>query len=194
MLTEISSLGQNSSLILSSQAQTPDSITWQRRFRVHQSTVKSMTVVTLPDRSLLFFTGGDDNAVSVTRVHFVRNNQAIIPAYSTVTVSNAHASAVTAVTALPLLESTESTASTDFANLPLRFATASNDQRVKIWEVAVDMNRTDVEALKIRKKATMHTSVADASSLGVLEDSSGVCEVVVCGVGMETFNIPTTCS
>ncbi|KAI9712132.1 MAG: hypothetical protein M1812_006970 [Candelaria pacifica] len=177
---------RKSSFTLSSQVRPPDSAAWLTRFRVHQSTVKSMSVETLSDRSLLIITGGDDNALSVTRFRFAEHGQGVIPAYSTIRVVNAHASTVTAITVLPSLRSMPST---DGGHARLRFATTSNDQRVKIWCVTVNLDRTDVRSMIIKREAIMHTSVADASSVGLLEDSGDVSKLVVCGVGMNILKM-----
>ncbi|KAI9706561.1 MAG: hypothetical protein M1836_003568 [Candelina mexicana] len=186
ILTSASSSGKESSLTLPSRGRSPSSATWRCRFRVHQSTVKSMTVVTLIDHSLLIVTGGDDNAVSITRVCFVRDEQELVPAHSTIRVSNAHASAVTATA---VLRSPSFMMSQYSGRVHLRFATASNDQRVKLWKVSVDMNRSDVGGLEIRREATMRTSVADASSLGLIEESSGLWKLVVCGIGIDVLSM-----
>ncbi|KAI9785814.1 MAG: hypothetical protein M1835_003244 [Candelina submexicana] len=186
ILTRASSFGDESSLTFPSQGRPPSSATWRCRFRVHQSTVKSMTVITLIDHSLLIVTGGDDNAVSITRVCFGRDEQELEPAHSTIRVTNAHASAVTATAALP---SPSFTTSQYSGRVQLRFATASSDQRVKLWKVSVGLNRSDVGGLEISREATMRTSVADASSLGVVEESSELWKLVVCGVGMDVLSM-----
>lgn len=72
--------------------------------------------------------------------------------------------------------------------MSILLATASNDQRVKLWELRVDLSIPGVEGLSVKKRGNKHTSVSDISSMDVfIED--GEAKLVICGVGMELWNL-----
>lgn len=157
----------------------PDTITWQTRIRVHQSAIKCMAVIQVAEDSFLILTGGDDNALAFTRVTLrsekVHSSVLLVP--------KAHASAVTAITLVD-----EAMANRDI--LPqLRFATSSNDQKLKLWSACVDLSKPGVDGLQITKDSDLQTSVADVSSMDTLTDAPDKKRVLVCGVGMGMWNM-----
>lgn len=159
---------------------SPDTLTSQIHHRVHQSAVKSMVVVRVARNAFLLVTGGDDNALGLTLVHLESHSG---PEYSTLLLPKAHASAITAITCL-----TYSSWETNVSN-EWDFATSSNDQRLKLWIVTIDLSKQGVEGLEIRKEGNVCTSVADVSSMDVFSDRSGCQKVLVCGVGMEAWSV-----
>lgn len=141
-----------------------------------------MTVVQLSEDNFLIVTGGDDNALAFTRVDF----GGALPfgglVSSTLLIPKAHASAITANTFVGM-------ATSEQQDPPfLRFATSSNDQRLKLWSACIDLNKQGVDGLKIRRDANVYTSVADVSSMGVLPYESRP-KILVCGVGMDMWTI-----
>ena len=163
------------------QVSTPGPICWQARTRVHQSAVKCMEVVRIDEYSYLFLTGGDDNALAITRVTV--QGDADGPQCSILLVPKAHASAITAITFV------DSSPLDGDASLQLRFATSSNDQKIKLWSANIRRSEQGVDGLDITKDADAYTSVADVSSMAMFANSTNKRSVLVCGVGMDVWNV-----
>ncbi|KAH0560043.1 hypothetical protein GP486_003437 [Trichoglossum hirsutum] len=150
-------------------------VNWQWRFRVHQSTVKSMVIIQVAPHSILAITGGDDNSLALTHIDLTNNNDGVPSPKSSMTrIPKAHASAITAISHVPT--------TTDSPRI--LFATSSNDQRLKLWSVVPRSG----EGLEIRREGSVETSVPDVSSM-VVEKREGFVRVVVCGVGMEGWTL-----
>jgi len=142
-----------------------------------------MAVAQVGEDSLLILTGGDDNALALIRVSLGSHLQNGEVHCSVLLVPRAHASAVTAITLVD-----HSVVNRD-PSPHLRFATSSNDQRLKLWSAAVDLSEPGVEGLEITKDSDAYTSVADVSSMDTLTDGSDKERVLVCGVGMELWRV-----
>ena len=179
------------------------------RHRVHQNSIQAFLLVTIHQNPpmLLVITGGDDNAIGFTMIYpsvttFNRYGSAL----KTLLVPSAHAAAVTD---LALLSQT----TLDGGSHIVTIASASNDQRVKIWQISihseetpcVSQNESEMQSIQIEKVAECWTNVADAAAIQVL--NSGPCqqnryseftvetakfhqELLVVGVGMEIIKIP----
>ena len=158
----------------------PLAISWQHRARIHQSTVKCMAILRVDHGQAMVATGGDDNALALTRVSFGRTDRTPVAA-STIVIPHAHASAITALAPMP------SAASAHDKLWSVRLATSSNDQRLKFWSVALDVNKDGVDGLDVRREANEPTAVADVSSMTVMAAGPGAVRVVVCGAGMEIW-------
>jgi WD40 repeat protein len=149
---------------------TPDrekqSFTLACAIRVHQSSIKSLDMHS-PSGSdpghYLVMTTGDDNALAATSVKAI---EAGLAATKGGIVRGAHAAAINGVVCLP----------------DGRVATASNDQRVKIWEVR-DQGMERPWAVLARD---LYSGVADA---GAAEYLTGLGELLVGGVGMEVWRL-----
>lgn len=164
--------------------------------RIHQSTIKSLASASYHARegsgtTSLIFTGGDDNALAVTRADIMppRDERPHI-SVATLLIPRAHAAAVTALTILPLASSSDATPgcrSTGPRTVTL--ATASNDQRVKTWRFMIDLDVPGVEGIHVEKMSNDYTPVADAGCIELIERTSGGGRggvgVLVCGVGMD---------
>jgi len=161
----------------------PDTTNWQARTLVHQSAVKCMTVVRVSEDTTLIVTGGDDNALAFTRVRPGGTLPAEGPQCSTLLIPKAHASAITAITFVGF------TSIRRGASHHLRFATSSNDQRLKLWSTCIDLSKQGVAGLEIRRDSNVYTPVADVSSMDVLTDKSNKKKIVVCGVGMDIWSV-----
>jgi WD40 repeat protein len=161
----------------------PGTISWQAQTRLHQSAIKCMTVAQIAEDSFLILTGGDDNALAITRITLGRHLQDGEVHCSVLLLPKAHASAVTAITLVD-----NPMADRDLF-LQLRFATSSNDQRLKLWSACMDLSKPGVEGLEITKDSDVYTSVADVSSMDTVNDGSDKKGVLVCGVGMELWSI-----
>ena len=66
---------------------------------------------------------------------------------------------------------------------------ASIDQRVKLWDVRIGLTVPGVESLQVRKVQNVFTSVADVSSMSLLQLEENGTGVLVCGVGMGVWRM-----
>ncbi|KAF6820685.1 WD repeat domain-containing protein [Colletotrichum sojae] len=131
--------------------------------RIHQSSIKALDIHATADRAVVF-TGGDDNALGITTLDpgagFAPTGRA--------GVGKAHAAAINGLTVLKATGRGE-----------VVYATASNDQRVKMWKLGW---RGGVEEVTLL--ADEYSGVADAGDLKVIEGG----KVVVGGVGLEVWD------
>ena len=157
---------------------------WSPRTGVHQSSVKALDSVTISESETLIMTGGDDGAVAFTRVG-IRSPSEVVFEAASLLIPGAHASAVTGTVFIG-----KPTSDTQGEN-PKGFILASvgNDQRLKIWEVGLDMTQEGAEGIIISRMANVYTSVADASSLAAYRDANGRRWLLVAGIGMERWTI-----
>ncbi|KAK5113626.1 hypothetical protein LTR62_003253 [Meristemomyces frigidus] len=143
-------------------------LVWNRRQKVHQNAILSLLACDLPDQSRLVFTGGDDNAIGITRLTtFGQTHTLLLP--------RAHAAAVTG---LAFMES-------DSGRGRWTIASASIDQRVKVWDVEIDGDCQGVEGVEVKLRGNVHTAVADVSGLEMLRLDDGGLGVLVVGVGLD---------
>ncbi|KAM0702308.1 hypothetical protein Q7P35_011218 [Cladosporium inversicolor] len=149
------------------------SLAWLQRREVHQNAILGSTALTLSDGSTLLLTAGDDNALGLSRID-VENN------ISTLLVPRAHAAAVSAL------------AFYKYGDDCFYVLSASIDQRIKLWDVRIDVTLPGVESLQVRKVQNVFTSVADVSSMALLQREDGGMGVLVCGVGMDVWRLEDT--
>ncbi|KAK4574300.1 WD repeat-containing protein 6 [Recurvomyces mirabilis] len=163
-----------------------DTIAWTQRHRVHQNAILSLIKTpTLADGSILVFTGGDDNALGVSRV---------MPSgrVRTLLVPRAHAAAVTGLGFVGA--SAEGVSGSGRGGGRWRVVSAGIDQRVKVWDVDVDIDvdgeKGGVEGVHVRLVGDVHTAVADVSGVETmgLRDEGGL-GVLVVGVGMDVVRV-----
>ncbi|KAI9825845.1 MAG: hypothetical protein M1832_000786 [Thelocarpon impressellum] len=160
---------------------------WQYRTAIHQSSIKSMTTVRIDAHTLLLASGGDDNALAFTLARFSSSSA---PSFSTLLLPTAHASAITASLTCPSSPSDESTET-------MRFATTSNDQRLKLWGVTLDTALPGVQGLQVQRIGNEASPVADAGGMAVLndgmsaagEEESGRAKIVLVGVGVDVWAV-----
>ena len=94
----------------------------------------------------------------------------------TLIVPRSHAAAITS---LEILDDTHPGSIT--------IATTGLDQRIKIWNLHIDLTRPGVEGISISKTQNVFTPVADASGLALLDQQSGETALIVCGVGLDVW-------
>ena len=155
------------------------------RHKVHQSTIKSMVVLSsFPD--IILASGGDDNALAFTRIETMREGSAHFT-YSTLLIPFAHASAINAVQALDESDPSDNLEK-DPAQSAFRVMTTGNDQRIKQWCLRVELNKPGVEGFYLDRVSNQTSSVADASCMALLssQDSRAV---AIAGVGIEIIGI-----
>ncbi|KAF7548278.1 hypothetical protein G7046_g8736 [Stylonectria norvegica] len=137
---------------------------------VHQSCIKSLDLRPTSD-GYQVLTGGDDNALGVTAITPLPENEgddAITRRYTVSSrgiVRKAHAAAINGVVLVQRREQTLG-------------VSVSNDQRVKVWEIGSD---------KVRLLEDAYSGVADAGDVGVLGGDG--CKVIVGGVGVEVWSL-----
>lgn len=183
-------------------------------------------------RAYFLVTGGDDNALGLTILNLqsnVHDDQLALehaPAVSdsklesrtetttsTLLIPRAHAAAITAAVILPLSDSRSPTIDhvADSMTQPyqpimrLRILTASNDQRLKSWNVSIDLRQPGVEGVHVERAGNVYSPVADAAAMALFKldpeesghggggactesDAGGGLRVVVCGVGMQVWS------
>lgn len=173
------------SLAINSDDDGPKELTCSATRALHQSAIKSLSSCLLKNDTTLVVSGGDDNGlgislITVTESFEIRCERLLIP--------RAHAAAVTATNILACVPSD--------AN-PLCYqilvATASNDQRAKLWGVDIDFGKEGVEAIEVKRVANGYTSVADVSSMALYPDDvdskQSATRILICGVGMELWDV-----
>ncbi|EMC94507.1 hypothetical protein BAUCODRAFT_149649 [Baudoinia panamericana UAMH 10762] len=144
---------------------------WHTRHSVHQNAILIAITHTLPDGSIMAITGGDDNAIGITRISGAGSEP------KTLLVSRAHAAAITGLVIVPAGEAT------------LMLASAAIDQRVKLWRVDLDFAQPGVHGVDLKFLASASTAVADVSSLTMLRPEDQNARLLVCGVGMDIWTV-----
>lgn len=156
--------------------QEQSALTWRMRQKIHQSALHALASVVLADGSRLVVTGGDDNAIGLTRIAFSTARSVDV---RTLLIPHAHAAAVTG---LSLVRSSSPKAD-DF-----HLVSAGIDQRVKVWRITVDTSRAGIEGVDVEKVSDCYTAVADVSGLELCSvgNENGI---VVCGVGIDVWRL-----
>lgn len=163
---------------------SPKELTCSATQALHQSAIKSLSSCLLKKDTSLIVTGGDDNGlgislITVTESNEVRCERLIIP--------RAHAAAVTATDILMCRPS-----DTNSWCFQVLVATASNDQRIKLWRIDIDLSKEGAEGVAMKRIDNGYTSVADVSSMALYPDDvvpkQPATRILVCGVGMEIWN------
>ena len=150
------------------------SLSWSVRQKIHQNAIHVSIACKLADDSILLITGGDDNAIGLTRICFGSNLAA-----TTLLIYRAHAAAVTG---LAIVHKDETT---------LWLASAGIDQRLKLWRIDVDITKPAVDGISFKKTQYVFTAVADVSSLEICQNEDRDICLLVCGVGMDSWSLPT---
>ncbi len=154
---------------VSSDGQQDRQLQWISRHKIHQNAIHAVTSINLTDGSRLLMTGGDDNAIAFSRIS---------EEVKTLLIPRAHAAAVTGLAIVPIDEAKFWLVSTGI------------DQRVKLWEVKVNIAKAGVEGIEVKMLQDVFTAVADVSGLEVCKLEGGALGVLVCGVGMYLWGVP----
>ncbi|KAF9420286.1 WD repeat-containing protein 6 [Podila epigama] len=145
---------------------------------VHQSGVNSMNVHALADGVVLIVTGGDDNALAVTRMEaqWVGAAQGIQVGTLTMLVKDeyAHSSAIQAVAMLNASE----------------IVSTSQDQMLSLWR----LESCEQGVTHIVKQETQFVHVPDPSTMDVLlsKEEPGKHTVAIAGIGIQIFETNST--
>ena len=146
-------------------------VSWGDRHQVHQSAIHAATTRKLIDGSTILVSGGDDNAIAITRIDDGRFAKTLL-------IPRAHAAAITGLVVVVINADSYWLVST------------SIDQRLKLWEVHIDTNRDGVEGVEVKLLQNVFTAVADVASLDLCTLEDGSMGVLVCGVGMDVWRLP----
>jgi hypothetical protein len=161
------------------------SIEWNIHHAIHSSSIKSLEITKLSATCQLLIGGGDDNALSITTFCWFEENEP--PVISTVSVPNAHASAITAIKILDVRNDDKN------GSAIVNIASSGNDQRVKLWRVGIDGSST--KAISVSLDVNWYCAVADIAAMDVMNmpnnNDEGKTErvLVVAGVGMEMLRV-----
>ena len=162
--------------------------------RLHQSSIKTTSVIQACSTAMVILTGGDDNAVGITLLRRFTGQDTI--STSSVLLPRAHAAAVTASTIF-LQPRSKDNSDAEPTKAFFRAVTSSNDQRLKVWDVVIDLSAHGSEGINVKKAANKPTAVADVSSITVLPSLNGAVggnshwhkRLLVSGVGIEVWNL-----
>lgn len=137
----------------------------QDRKQVHQNSVTALQTVQHDSEVLMFVTGGDDNALTITLNTDERGDASSNSSSGSksLRVSEAHAAALTALALLRIDKRT------------YYILTAGNDQRVKIWSLTLvrDPYSIQMDDVQLNLLGDEYTNVADISGLEILERGNG---------------------
>lgn len=150
-------------------------LSWSGRHKVHQSAIHVVTTRKLTDGSTLVASGGDDNAIALTRISSSEGDRFTA---KTMLLPRAHAAAVTGLALIPVGKSM------------YWMISASIDQRVKLWKVQIDVSQPGVDGVEVRVLHNVFTAVADVASLDLCTLEDGASGVIVSGVGMDVWRLP----
>ncbi|KAK2794180.1 hypothetical protein FQN52_009262 [Onygenales sp. PD_12] len=175
----------------------PRIITWQNKHCIHQSSVKAMEMTLLSQDEQLIVSGGDDNAISISRLKIGSglDSSPDVNSFSTVSLPEAHASAITAVSIVDECTWGLETKGTVSSFL---IASSGNDQRLKLWSVDVDSTRPGEDGIGISQLQDAYTAVADISSIGTFTRPADVKNgengrfqnrIVLGGVGVDLWSL-----
>ncbi len=167
---------------------TNDSMTpinWTARPLIHQSAIKSLLATPLSPTQTLLITAGDDGAIAFTRLRLptaFKTHTLLLP--------NSHAGAVTALVLRPRTSDLTSQIEIENQNAAKKqkqcftLASVGSDQRVRVWEVEIDMRVEGAGGIGVRRVSSrgVGTEVADAGGGVGWGDGDGF---VVGGVGVE---------
>ncbi|CRG89998.1 hypothetical protein PISL3812_07039 [Talaromyces islandicus] len=168
---------------------TESSIEFSIHHAIHTSSIKSLETRKLSASCQLLVSGGDDNSLSVTTFQ-INSGKPII---TTVSVPNAHASAITAIKILDV--ATVRNDQSGSAGVVVNVASSGNDQRVKLWRIRIDNTKQAAEeAIRVSLDVDWYCAVADIAAMDVMEmpsTNSNAKErvLVVAGVGMEMLRL-----
>lgn len=134
-------------------------------------------------------TEADGSGISELALGASTTNPAVI-------LARAHASAVTACAVLAPRDTRRDArreSRSEAQGSEIYVLTAGNDEWVRLWHVTVHAgsasHQDERDVVSVRRVGRCKTSVADVSSMGVLQADEEAARVLVCGVGMEVIRV-----
>ncbi|KAK6333115.1 hypothetical protein TWF718_010938 [Orbilia javanica] len=149
---------------------------------IHQNSIKTLEILDRGKDEILVLTGGDDTAISVSRIIFEQDLSKPVTKVSGITtrlLERAHASAVTALASLGRKSFTPN-------GQGVEFLSSGVDQQVKRWRVEVGENTA---IGKVEVVEDIYVSVPDVSSLALVDIGDDAQRLVVGGVGVEVLEL-----
>lgn len=153
---------------------------------IHQNAILALETTEMTPEIHLISTGGDDNALGITLA--LTDNNSNSPRFATLLLPDAHAAAITAIQTIHTGLDSFCGRSRFVAVL----ATTGNDQRVKVWQVSVNLHaltllRTEgkfgdwgkevkaraVEAVSVKLLRQCWTTVADVGAMVLVPGPEG---------------------
>jgi hypothetical protein len=140
--------------------------------RIHQSSIKAVSITNVGGWYWVL-TGGDDNAAALSLVHNQFDAGGII--ITTYLIPNAHAAGITGAYLL----------SSPIVN-KIWAVTSSTDETIKRWE----FDSSNPNEIHLDRAWRAKSTVADISDMDVCVSDSTT--VIVCGVGLESWDVNAT--
>ncbi|KAI9755453.1 MAG: hypothetical protein M1815_004949 [Lichina confinis] len=159
----------------------------RKKIKIHQSSILCAKSIQIGAESLLFVSGGEDNAVGLAWIHRDEDVPGKISS-ATLLIPKAHACAVTSIAVVPSHPSIEPSANGRRRHL---MATSGPDQRLKVWSITLDPENPDMSNVDVTLEHEEHSSVADASAADSYVEGSSR-KIAICGVGIETWALDTS--
>jgi WD repeat-containing protein 6 len=170
----------------------PDTISWRNRYQVHLNSIKAIEMIQISREATLVMSGGDDNALAVSLLE-ENPNHAAGAIMSTVSIPDAHASAITTVRLLQHRRLAGSRTET-------LVASSGSDHRMKMWTISIDLVKQGTESITILERINRYVPVGDISCMDILQHPQGdnaaegpenvsKIRLLVCGVGMELLDV-----
>lgn len=138
------------------------------------------------DGTTLIVSGGDDGALAFLLAYPTTTDSSSAAQESYVStpvlVNCAHGSAVTACAIVNVRSH-------------IYVLTSGNDEWVRLWEVTINdtnnnkLSKGVTDKLTIKRRSRVKTSVADVSSMAVLDNDDNASRMLLCGVGMEVIRL-----
>jgi hypothetical protein len=176
--------------LLNTEKILPAEIFWQRHHQIHQSSAKSMEIAYQSEVETILVGGGDDNALSISRIQFEPIELPTKSNCATLLIPDAHASAITAIAIIP--QSSPLGTHQQVHRFNFTIASSGNDQRLKLWSVSVDLSQDGVDGIEVTPKANEFSAVADISCMNSFIDIDGDEQkksILLCGVGMDLWSV-----
>ncbi|KKZ62445.1 hypothetical protein EMCG_03147 [[Emmonsia] crescens] len=179
----------------------PRTISWQHQHCIHQSSIKAMEISFPFEGECLIVTGGDDDAISISRLRIEGSVKSDHTgnSFSTISLLQAHASAVTAISVLEKRDRLASMNRQDHSVSEFLIASSGNDQRLKLWSAELDSTKSGKDGISVSLLQDVYTAVADMSSMGSFrmhigedyknEQRSLKDRIVLCGVGVDLWSL-----
>ncbi|RVD86262.1 uncharacterized protein DFL_004549 [Arthrobotrys flagrans] len=151
---------------------------------IHQNSIKVLEILNREGSEILLLTGGDDTAISVSRVICEQHAGKLgtrISGMTTRLLERAHASAVTALAILSTKPSVP-----NHQEKGIEFLSSGVDQQVKKWCIKLG---EDTAIGSVEVVEDIYVSVPDVSSLALIDTGDNTKKLVVGGVGVEVLEL-----
>ena len=151
--------------------------------KIHENGIVCLEYCLVDSYSYLLATGGDDGTLAFSLLDASDPNLPTIT--SKVRICGAHAASLSALT---IWKRKETITATSDRKLLFSVFSCGKDQRLKLWEFAVDVTRQGAEGVEVTCVANVFSPVADVSSLAILRRDNGLfSSIVAAGTGLNIW-------